>query len=236
MKNTTKNQNLAIIFLITMIITVVVPVSILGAKFDFPDILRQPAANAFALFKQNQSSIVFGYYIFLISSLLFIPLSYLLQRILFQTQNKVALNMLVGLGITTAIFQCIGFVRWIFVMPFLTENYYKNPENQKTIELIYETLNRFLGMSVGEHLGFIAMGLWTICLGCILLEHPKFKLWVAFPGIPIGAMLIISLGEHFGGDFASVFGKFNFLANTLWSIWLAVIAFFIFKIRTNTSS
>ena len=133
MKNNVINLKITISLLLAMIVTVIVPVSILGANFNFPDILRQPAASAFALFKQNQAIIIFGYYIFLISSLLFIPLSYFLYKSLFQSRNKLALNMLVGFGITTAIFQCIGFVRWIFVMPYLTENYYSNPNKKETI-------------------------------------------------------------------------------------------------------
>jgi hypothetical protein len=46
------------IVLIAEIITVTVPVSILGSKFNFPEILRQPASNAFALFKQNEKFII----------------------------------------------------------------------------------------------------------------------------------------------------------------------------------
>ena len=233
MKSTIINQKTTIFLLLAMIVTVIVPVSILGANFNFPDVLRHPAASAFALFKQNQTIIIIGYYIFLISSLLFIPLSYFLYKSLFQAKNKVALNMLVGFGITTAIFQCLGFVRWIFVMPYLTENYYSNPNKKETIELIYETLNRFLGMSVGEHLGFIAMGFWTICLGTIILRHNKFYNWISYSGITIGVFLIISTAEHFGGKYAALFGTFNFLANTLWSIWLAILAFFIFKITVK---
>ena len=68
MKTQNKLQNLAIILLLAMMVTVTVPVIILGANFNFPDILRQPAVNAFALFRENQTIIVFGYYIFLCGS------------------------------------------------------------------------------------------------------------------------------------------------------------------------
>lgn len=235
MKTQNKLQNLAIILLLTMMVTVTAPVIILGANFNFPDILRQPAANAFALFRENQTIIVFGYYIFLISSLLFIPLSVVLQEVLYHSKNKTALNLLLGFGLATAIFQCIGFVRWIFVMPFLTESYFNNPESQKTITIIYEMLNRYAGMSIGEHLGFLVMGCWTICLGLMLLKHPKFKTWVGFSGIPIGLCLIISTAEHFDGITASTFANINMIANTLWNFWLITIAFFIFRMKGKIS-
>jgi Domain of unknown function (DUF4386) len=214
-------------------ITVTAPVIILGANFNFPDILRQPPANAFALFNENQTIIVFGYYIFLLSSLLFIPLTTVLQKVLFQTKSKTALHLFVGFGLATAIFQCIGFVRWIFVMPFLTESYFNNPESQKTITIIYEMLNRYAGMSIGEHLGFLVMGCWTICLGLILIKHPKFNKWIGFIGIIIGAWLILSIAEHFGGAISSIFADLNMIANTLWNFWLIAIAFFIFRMRSK---
>jgi Domain of unknown function (DUF4386) len=233
MKTQNKLQNFAIFLLLAMMITVTAPVIILGANFNFPDILRQPAANAFELFRENQTIIVFGYYIFLLSSLLFIPLTIILQKTLYQTKNKTALHLFFGFGLATAIFQCIGFVRWIFVMPFLTESYFNNPESQKTITIIYEMLNRYAGMSIGEHLGFLVMGCWTICLGFMLLKHSKFKTWVGFSGIPIGLCLIISTAEHFGGALSSIFADLNMMANTLWNFWLIVIAFFMFRMRSK---
>ena len=68
----TPNKILSIFLLVAEAVTVTIPVIILGAKFDFPDILRQPASKAFELFQANQSSIVFGYYVFLVSSLIYI--------------------------------------------------------------------------------------------------------------------------------------------------------------------
>lgn len=235
MKPQNKLQNSAIILLLAMMITVTAPVIILGANFNFPDILRQPAADAFALFRENQTIIVFGYYIFLLSSLLFIPLTIILQKTLYQTKNKTALHLFFGFGLATAIFQCIGFVRWIFVMPFLTESYFNNLESQKTISIIYEMLNRYAGMSIGEHLGFLVMGCWIICLSFMLLKHPKFKTWVGFSGIPIGLCLIISIAEHFGGMIASTFADINMIANTFWNFWLITIAFFIFRMKSKVS-
>jgi Domain of unknown function (DUF4386) len=234
MKTQNKLQNLAIFLLIAMMVTVTAPVIILGANFNFPDILRQPAANAFKLFRENQTIIVIGYYIFLLSSLLFIPLTIVLQKVLFQTKNKTALNLFVGFGLATAIFQCIGFVRWIFVMPFLTESYFNNPESQKTIIIIYEMLNRYAGMSIGEHLGFLVMGCWTICLGLMLLKHPRFNKWIGYVGLAIGFLLIVSILEHFGGALSSIYANINMIANTLWTIWLIVIAVFIYRMKPKT--
>jgi hypothetical protein len=90
--------------LMAEIVTVTIPVAILGSEFNFPDILRQPAANAFVLFKQNQEFIIVGYYVFLIFALLFIPLSYLLRNIFKESFARSASQVLVGCGIATTLF------------------------------------------------------------------------------------------------------------------------------------
>lgn len=234
MKSQNKLQELSVLLLLAMVVTITAPVIILGASFNFPSILREPAAAAFALFRENQTIIIFGYYIFLLSSLLFIPLTLVLQKVLFQTKSKTALNLFAGFGLATAIFQCIGFVRWIFVMPFLTKSYFDKPESQQTITIIYEMLNRYAGMSIGEHLGFLVMGFWTICLGLILLQHPSFNKWIGVIGVIIGVWLIASILEHFGGLFSSIFADINMAANTLWTLWLLLIAVFIFRIKSKT--
>ena len=220
----TPNKTLSIFLLVAEAVTVTIPVIILGAKFDFPDILRQPASKAFELFQANQSSVVFGYYIFLVSSLIYIPLSYSLKETLFKPNLKPLLGLLTGLGITTAIFQAIGFVRWIFTMPLLTEQYFANPESKATVTLIYDFVNRYAGMSIGEHLGFLAMGSWTLVLSSILIYHSGFKKILGYFGLLIGSSLIISVLEHFGGNNTGFFGTLNFLANTVFTFWILGIA------------
>ncbi len=113
-----------------------------------------------------------------------------------------------------AVFQAIGFSRWVFVIPLLAEQYGQQPTQQPTIALLYETLNRYTGMTVGEHLGFLAMGCWTILLALLLLRSRVVKRWLGALG------LLVSTGEHFGGPSAELYGTINFLANTGWSVWM----------------
>lgn len=212
-----------IVLLLLEFVAVIVPVIILGKYFNFPEILREPATVVFEKFRENQYIIISGYYVFLISSLLYIPLSYSLAGVLYQSKSQTAKKALLGFGIATALFQSIGFVRWIFTMPYLTDFYFANTENERTATALYEILNRFAGMSIGEHLGFLAMGCWTISLGIVLVKHTIFRKWIGYLGICIGIMLVISTIEHFGGVFSFVFGLLNFCANTFWSIWLIVL-------------
>ncbi|OYQ49178.1 hypothetical protein CHU92_00450 [Flavobacterium cyanobacteriorum] len=211
-------------------LSVTIPVIILGNYFNFPDILREPASKAFELFKMNQNEIQAGYYIFLISSLLYIPLSYQLSQ-WFKSERKILSQALQGLGIATTVFQSIGFIRWIFTMPFLTEMYFGNTSSKETAALLYETLNRYAGMSIGEHLGFIAMGSWTIILAALIIKQNTIKKWLGYAGLFIGILLLFSVIEHFGGKQAPIFGALNFIANSLWTFWIVAIAINILLIK-----
>jgi len=97
-----------IAILIAEFATVTIPVIILGKQFNFPDILRKPAKDAFSLFHQHQPAIIAGYYLFLLSSLLYIPLCYTLAKSFSSINQGSAGNLLIGLGIVTAVFQVIG--------------------------------------------------------------------------------------------------------------------------------
>ncbi|WP_338869010.1 DUF4386 domain-containing protein [Spirosoma sp. SC4-14] len=213
--------------LITELITVLAPVSVLSARFHFPDILREPASVALPLFAANQSVIVPAYYVFMLSGLLYLPMSILLRRQLSASATQTAGNLLVGLGVATALFQTIGFSRWLFAVPYLADAYEQataNPTLRDSISLLYDTLNRYAGMTIGEHLGFLAMGGWTICLALMLPRPNRFARWFSASGILIGGLIMVSIAEHFGTAQAGLFGLLNFIANTLWSVWMLVLA------------
>ncbi|ADB41681.1 DUF4386 domain-containing protein [Spirosoma linguale] len=211
------------ILLLAEVAAVLLPVIVLGKYFEFPDVLRRPAAYGLALFRQDQAHIVPAYYVFMVSGLLFLPLSYAINSVLKTTASAVWQELLTGLGLATAIFQSIGFSRWLFVIPFLADQYAQQPAQRATIALLYETLNRYAGMTIGEHLGFLAMGCWSLVLAALLWQYRLASRWFALAGVPIGVGLLVSVLEHAGGPSAEFLAIINFAANTAWSIWLFLL-------------
>jgi hypothetical protein len=175
--------------------------------------------------------VVAAYYVFLLSALLYIPLSYALSTVLPARAGR---RLLVGLGLATAVFQSLGFSRWVFVMPYLSRQY-QSPAPAATHELmrqLYEVLNRYLGLTVGEHLGFLAMGAWTICLGALLWQrraHSRPARWLGVAGGLLGVALAASVGEHFGGARTAFFATLNLAANSFWALWLLLVAVWLFR-------
>jgi hypothetical protein len=214
------NNRIAALFIGLEVIAVLIPVIVLGKYFEFPDVLRRPAAYGLTLFRQHQAQIVPAYYVFMLSGLLFFPVSYSLSAALRTNTRSTLHQAFIGTGLATAIFQAIGFSRWLFVVPFMAEQFVQQPAQKQTIIWLYETLNRYIGMTIGEHLGFLAMGCWTVLLASLLWQYSSLKKWFVAMGFLIGLGLIGSIPEHFGGSLAEMYGTINFVANTLWSVWM----------------
>lgn len=227
----TSSRTLALLLALEAIL-VTVPFFILQSVFEFPDILRQPADYALKLFVQHESVIVPTYYVFLFSALTAIPLSVALVR--FFTSNNAASkgnSALLSLGTATAVFQALGFSRWVFTVPMIAHAYFApsvSEPSKQALALMYDTLNRYLGMTVGEHLGFLSMGAWTIVLawqfrkaGVVSERVSQILVWT---GYATGVLTMVSAGEHFGGGSAPFFAVLNIIANTAWIFWLVALA------------
>jgi hypothetical protein len=52
------------------------------------------------------------------------------------------------------------------------------PATRDAVEVTFQTLNRYLGVAVGKHLGYLFTGLWTALAGIALIQsdllHPLF--------------------------------------------------------------
>lgn len=238
----TNTRTLALLLALEAIL-VTVPFFILQSVFEFPDILRQPADYALKLFVQGESVIVPTYYVFLFSALTAIPLSVALVR--FFASNEAASkgnSALLSLGMATAIFQALGFSRWVFTIPMIAHAYFTpntSEASKQALALMYDTLNRYLGMTVGEHLGFIAMGAWTMALAWqfskVRLASKRVASIVQGTGYAAGVLTILSAGEHFGGNTAPLFAVLNILANTIWIFWLLGLAVLFYRSERNAA-
>lgn len=208
-----------------------VPFFVLSAVFEFPDILREGADKVLPLFAQNQSVIVPTYYVFMLSSVLLIPLALLLRRVLVGAGTvSVLLDIATIFGVTAGITQFLGFVRWPFMMPYLAQTYLdpsSSPATRAAVSVVYESFNRYAGMAIGEHLGWLFLGLWLVTVSAAL--YGRLNRWLGGAALLLGVCFLVSIGEQFGGSAAPLFATVSFAANTLWSFWLILAAFVIWR-------
>jgi hypothetical protein len=92
------------------------------------------------------------------------------------------------------------------------------------------TLNRFLGVGIGEHLGYLLTGLWTVLAAASILSSAVLPGWLGLLGLPIGVALLVGSLEFVGpsekGGWALA-GTIVPIAYIAWSLWLIALGVFL---------
>jgi hypothetical protein len=97
----------------------------------------------------------------------------------------------------------------------------------------------YLGVAVGEHLGYALTGAWSILTGVALIETDAAPGWIGVIGVVIGPLVLISSAE-FLGRFEpsgwSLRGQVTPVAYILWSVWLVAIGWHSSSSRRGAST
>jgi hypothetical protein len=197
--------------------------SVLGAVFDYPAILREPAGEVLSRFAAGGPSLVGIWYALALTALLFLPIAIILPWALDRDDptDRPTVGFTAVLGILAALVQTLGLARWVFVVPFLALTYVEPGTSAATrdaVLVVFEALHRYLGAAVGEHLGYLLTGCWTLLVSARMLAAPGFGKAFAFPGFLAGFGVMVGLLEPAGLAFAGVVNAAGYM---LWSVWLA---------------
>jgi hypothetical protein len=193
---------------------------ILADQFSFPDILRASSEERLALFRQNQGLIVPAYYMMGLSGLTQIVLAVLVHQSFARPGSTLLLAALVA-GVLGGAFQMMGFMRWPIAVPFLAEQMASAPtaELRGVVALLEGLLNRYAGMTIGEHLGFLGQGAWTVLISLAMFRGALFAWPYGVVGVLLGVALLLSSLEQLGGPFEAV----GFLSAPVSAAWLGWI-------------
>jgi hypothetical protein len=217
------------------ILLIVVPIAFnvaffeLGRAFEYPAILRREPDEILRRFALGGSGLLLRWHLLFLSALAMLPLAVLLAVALDAGEVLTPLSMVVG--VVAALVQGLGLGRWLFAVPELARRYVaaEGPEaaaTRQSIEVAFAVLHRYLGVGVGEHLGYLATGLWTILVAVSIREGPALPGWFAIVGVVIGIALLIGTLEFVGSnerDGWKLAGTIVPIAYIAWSIWLIVL-------------
>ena len=92
------------------------------------------------------------------------------------------------------------------------------------------TLHRLLGVGIGEHLGYLLTGLWTLLVAASILATTVLPGWLGLIGLPIGAALMFGALEFVGPNEKEgwrLAGTIVPIAYIAWSLWLVVLGVFL---------
>src|SRR5215218_5203604 len=173
---------------ITAILLIAVPIAFntaffeLGRAYDYPNILRAEPDEILRRFAAGGSGLILRWEAMLVSALLMLPLSTLLAVTLGASLVLTVLSIVIGA--TAAIVQGLGLVRWPFAVPELARRYVAAPDGpagdpaRQALEVVFATLHRLLGVGVGEHLGYLFTGLWTLLVSGSILSTTILPSWL----------------------------------------------------------
>lgn len=223
--NTLTNRRIGLgIGAIALAILFNIPFSVLGAIYDYPQILRHPAAEALDKFAAGGPGLILTWYGFALAALALAPMAVALSITRDRLANRPALAIGAALaGAMAGMVQAIGLLRWVFVIPGLARTHATGaPDAQAAAERAFDLLNAYGGVAIGEHLGqLLTVGFVAQLARLQLSEGARVAGGIGFA---TAAVMVAGTGEglalSLGAD-GSAFGMATiagFMGLTLWLI------------------
>jgi hypothetical protein len=195
---------------------------LLQRRFDYPDILRKPTAEVLDRFRAGGSGLVAVWYGFALTSVAFIPLVVLLRGALAHAHAPLLPGM-IAVGTLAGVVQFIGLARWPFAVPHLARVHADptaSDAERAAATVTFETLNRYAGVAIGEHLGYLLTGAWTIQVSVAVADTTIVPSWIGWVGLVPALGILVGLLEPAGWRPA---GALNAVGYLLWSVWLIAL-------------
>lgn len=205
----------------------------LGRAFDYPDILRREPAEILGRFGAGGAGLILRWEALLLSALAMLPLAVLLALVLGAPPVLTVTSIVVG--VVAAVVQALGLARWPFAVPELARRYAaaQGPDgaaDRRAIEVTFATLHRLLGVGIGEHLGYMLTGSWTLLVAASIGSTTVLPGWLGILGVPVGVALLVGTLEFVGpyeargSAFAGMIVPIAYIA---WSLWLVLLGLFL---------
>jgi Domain of unknown function (DUF4386) len=201
--------------------------ALLGRRFDYPDILRRPTPEILERFRAGGSSLILLWWTFMLSGLLLIAGAVLLGQVL---GFGVIVPVATTIGVLAGFLQMLGLLRWVYVVPGLARAYMDpsaGTEQQEVTVAVFRALHQYLGVGVGEHLGYLLTGLWSLLVGIAVIgDGTALPVWLGWPGLIIGVGIAVGSAEFLGPNEErgwALAGAAIPVLFVAWSVWLLVM-------------
>jgi hypothetical protein len=158
---------------------------LLARRFDYPDILRSRTADILSRFHAGGVRLKLLWYGFMLTAVLLAPLAVLMGQVLARDDLAIV-PLATVVGVLAAVVQSVGLARWPFLVPALARTYHDPASSEARREatvVVFDSLHRYLGVAIGECLGYLFTGAWTVLVGVAMLQSSSFEPWLAWPGI-----------------------------------------------------
>ncbi len=205
----------------------------LGRAFEYPNILRKEPDEILRRFNAGGPGLILRWEALLLSAIAMLPLVAIVGVVLDGPPALAGSAVVVGAA--AALVQALGLVRWPFAVPELARRYATadGPDadaTRRSIEVTFATIHRLFGVGIGEHLGYLLTGLWTLLTAASVLTGSVLPAWAGLIGLPIGLALLVGSLEFVGRNEERgwpLAGTVVPIAYIAWSLWLIALGILI---------
>src|SRR5215212_8439982 len=179
--------------------------TVLSSTFDWPDILREPAAVV-------------------LPAVVAVPI--LLLPAVLGRRNDPVLRAATAVGATSVLLSLIGFLRWVFVVPPLARSYVTgDPVTRAAVDAAWTTQHQFGGALLGEHLGQLLVIGWSLTLSVIILRSRVLPRWLGATGLIVSIVYLLNQGDILATAVPGfpVWDLAGLLGSTSWGLWIAAL-------------
>lgn len=197
----------------------------LQMTFDYPDILRHPAGEVLTRFATAGADLHLYWYAMMFASLLMIG-AVIAAGLHFWKRDSFLAALSIGAGVLAGLVQALGLLRWVVLIPSLAATYVApgaTEMEQSMAVSLFDAANHYLGMGVGEHLGYFFTAIWTVLASALVLKTNRI---VAVTGMVIAIGVIAGMLEPFG---VPMTGTINAISYTLWAVWTLVLGVVVLR-------
>ena len=197
------NRKLTAALLILAAVLANVAFTALGAIFNYPDVLDEPAGSVLASFREHEDAVSAWFTVLALSAALMAPIAIGVGRLSSARPMRIA----VWVGIAAATVQVIGLLRWPILVPG-----YASSDNRDA----FSTASDVLGTAIGETIGYALTALWTALVIAALGRRFAGR-WFAWLGGLAAALVFVGVVSPLD---LPIVDTANFFGYVLWSIWL----------------
>lgn len=200
--------------------------TLLGALLGFPDILRAETGVVFQRLLESGASARILYYGLMLSAVLLIFEAVLFHKVFDDGKGGVLLSLGKYCGICAGMFFIFGFMRWVFLVPYLVETYTSADPGgaaAATAEGLFRAFDIYLGLSMGEHMGFLFLSLMLGFFGITIIRSSLAPAWLGWCAMGIGLGVLYGNTEVFGFPLAFDVNRVATKLSLAWMVTLGII-------------
>jgi hypothetical protein len=199
--------------------------TVLSATFNWPDVLREPAAAVLPAFTEGGVALVWTWFLTAWSyALLAVPI--LLLPAALGRRGDHVLRAATSIGAVSVLLSLIGFLRWVFVVPPLASTYATGgPETRAAIEAAWAAQHQFGGALLGEHLGQLLVIAWSVAVSIIILRERVLPRWVGAGGLIASALYLLNQGDILATAIPGfpVWDLAGLVGSSSWGLWILAL-------------